>query len=405
MKRVLAVIAALLVAGCSAQAENPAPRPVVATAGGPVRVRLDPAQLARAQITTATAQKRRLGLQVLTGGQVQSAANRTLQVATAVDGLIERVNVQAGDRVQAGQVLAVLKSNDVSQIESELMQQVLELQADRQQAVVQVNLTRSQRDRERKLFDDRIGSRADYEVAQSEYQKALAALTGIDSKRTALITATAERLRLLGALPGEAVRVVGERRVDDRVYIRARRSGIVTERSVNPGELVDADDSKPMFAVADLSEVWLVGQVFEQDIPRVHTGLPVSVRIDSYPGKTFTGRLDYVAAALDPDTRTLAVRATVYNREGRLKPAMFARMTIATGSVQVLSVPAEAVQKSGEIYVAYVPVSGDTFEERPLKLGRTIGNYVEVLAGLKPGEPVVVRGSLQLQGQAQQLAS
>lgn len=378
---------------------------LAATPTGPVRIHFTPEQLRRSRVSTAAVERRSLAQQIQTGGQVQSAANRTLQVATAVDGLVEQVNVQAGDSVRTGQVLAVLKSDQVSQIESELLQNVLGLDADRKQAQVQVDLTRNQLAREQRLFEARVSARADLEVSISENKKALATRESLDSKRHALITATSERLRLLGVPTTEAARIVADHRVDDRLYIRARRDGIITDRSVNPGELVDADDSKPMFAIADLSRVWLVGQVFEQDIPRVHIGLPVNVSLDSYPGRVFRGQLDYVASALDPATRTLSVRATVDNPGGRLKPAMFARMAIATGSTSVLSVPVGAVQKSGEIYVAYVPLGNDNFEERQVTIGRSFGAFIEVLTGLKSGEKVVDQGSLQLQGQAQQLTN
>ncbi len=400
------VLLCLSLSSCATTAEKKQEsQAAVAATPSLIHVHLSAEQLRRAQVSLAGVERRSLAQQVQTGGQVQSAANRTLQVATSVDGLVEQVSVQAGDVVRTGQILAVLKSDPVSQIESELLQKVLELDADQKQAQVQVDLTRNQLAREQRLFDARISPRADLEVSISENKKALATLESLNSKRQALITATSERLRLLGVPATEASRIVSDHRIDDRLYIRARRNGIITDRSVNPGELVDADGSKPMFAIADLSRVWLVGQVFEQDIPRMRIGLPVNVSLDSYPGRVFHGQIDYIASALDPATRTLSVRATVDNPGSQLKPAMFARMAIATGNTSVLSVPVGAVQKSGEVYVAYVPLGNDTFEERQVAIGRSFGTFIEVLSGLKPGEKVVDQGSLQLQGQAQQLTN
>lgn len=163
------------------------------------------------------------------------------------------------------------------------------------------------------------------------------------------------------------------------------------------------DGSKPLFSVADLSRVWLVAQVFEKDIAAVHTGLMATASVDSYPGRVFTGRLDYVAPGLDPATRTLSVRATLNNTDAKLKPLMFARLTLRTNSVSVLAVPAGAVQKSGETYVAYVGRGANTFEERRLVLGRTLDSYVEVKSGLASGEQVVLKGSVELHGRAIQL--
>ena len=122
--------------------------------------------------------------------------------------------------------------------------------------------------------------------------------------------------------------------------------------------------------------------------------------VDSFPGKVFHGKLDYVANQVDSDTRTLAVRAEVTNKQLLLKPKMFARMTIHVGEHNVLTIPKTAVQDGRTDKVVYVPAGPDAFEERKIKLGAESGDYVEVLSGLKSGERVVTKGSFDLRAEA-----
>jgi membrane fusion protein, heavy metal efflux system len=402
MKRSVPILlTCVLITSCSPKTAEVAIKPAQA-AGGSVRIVLTSQERQQVKIALTPVTERVLPLEVQASGQVQSAADRSTQVSAAVPGRVERVNVQLGQRVRAGEVLAVLRSDAVAQIQSDLLQQVLDVESEREQDQVQQNLTKSTFEREKQLLAEKVGTRADFEQAKSEYLKAAAALRGLERKRGALITTASERLRLLGVPASEGERVIRERRIDNAVLVRSPRSGIVAERNINPGEL--SDNSKPLFAIADPEQVWIVAQIFEKDIPLVKIGLPATVRLDSYPGQVFAGRLNYVAPSLDPTTRTLAVRATIDNPNGKLKPQMFARLTLPTGSLRALAVPAAAVQKSGETYVAYLQVGENTYEERRLILGRTLGTFVEVKSGLALGQQVVVAGSVELQGRAIQMA-
>lgn len=390
-----------LIASCAPKSAEVAIKPAQA-AGGQVRIVLTQKERQQVKIALAPVTEQTLPLEVQASGQVQSAADRSTQVSAAVPGRVERVNVQLGQRVSVGEILAVLRSDEVAQIQSDLLQQVLDVESEREQDQVQLNLTKSTFEREKQLLAEKVGTRADFEQAKSEYLKAAAALRGLERKRQALVTTASERLRLLGVPASEGLRVIRERRIDNIILVRSPRSGIVAERNINPGEL--SDNSKPLFAIADPAQVWLVAQIFEKDIPLVKIGLSATVRLDSYPGQVFTGRLNYVAPSLDSSTRTLAVRATIDNPNGKLKPQMFARLTLPTGSLKAMVVPAAAVQKSGETYVAYLQVGENTYEERRLTLGRTLGTFVEVKSGFALGQQVVVAGSVELQGRAIQMA-
>jgi RND family efflux transporter MFP subunit len=206
------------------------------------------------------------------------------------------------------------------------------------------------------------------------------------------------KLRLLGVSDAEIEDVMKTQIVDPMVPVLAPEDGIIVERLVNEGELIDP--SKPLFTIGDFHNVWLKADVFEKDIAKIHIGQPIELQVDSFPDRVFRGKLDYVANQVDADTRTLAVRAVVVNPQELLKPKMFARMKILVGEHTVLTIPKTAVQDAGADKVVYVPSGSDTFEERKVELGAESGDYVEIRSGLKPGERVVINGSFDLRAES-----
>lgn len=174
----------------------------------------------------------------------------------------------------------------------------------------------------------------------------------------------------------------------NRVTFHAPVSGIVLEkRAVQGMRFMPGEE---LYRIADLSSVWVVADVAEQDIGQVMPGAAARVSVDSYPGKPFGGRVDFVYPTLDSATRTVRVRIEIANPQGLLKPAMFAQVALAAGeSNPVLSVPVSAVIDSGIRQVVLVQVAPGRFEPREVKLGSRSDNYVEVLGGIVEGEQVV----------------
>jgi len=362
-------------------------------------VTLSGAQVQNVKISTARVEQKVMPCLVHTGGQVEADANMTTPVNSPEAGRIEEVEVRLGDTIKVGQLLATLRSDDVAQLESDLLKNVLDIEADREQNKVELELGRTNYLRKKTLFEQGVAAKADFEAAVHDYEKAKAALASLESKRTAAITSAAERLRLYGVqAKNEVDRVLSTQTIDNKFEIRAPRAGVLTARDVNHGQLVDT--AKALFVISDLSKVWLVARVFENNIGKIKVGQPVEVAVDSFPGKTFAGKIDYVAPNVDPATRAISVRATVENEHQLLKPQMFARMSIRVGSSPVLVVPQAAIQKTGEVDIAYVPLPENRFEERKLVLGAVVGRYVAIKSGLKRGEDVVVNGSVELNGQA-----
>ncbi|UCV21640.1 efflux RND transporter periplasmic adaptor subunit [Ferribacterium limneticum] len=169
---------------------------------------------------------------------------------------------------------------------------------------------------------------------------------------------------------------------------RAPVAGIVSEKKAvqgmrfMPGEM--------LYQIADLSSVWVLADVFEQDITAVNLGQKAKIRINAYPGEVFEGRIAYVYPTLKAETRTVPVRIELANPKGRLKPAMFAEVEIpVAGAASVVTVPNSAVIDSGNKQVVIVQLAEGRFEPRAVKLGARGGEFVQVLEGVKEGEMVV----------------
>ncbi len=366
------------------------------------------------------ARERELDSDVNVTGEVLANANTQTHVTTPVTGRVVQILVSIGSHIDEGKPLLIIRSTDIQQAESDLLQGQQQVRSDLKQALIQINfdtetaqaqlkLDEKIYQRTKGLYTEKIASMADYQAAETAYIKDQIAVESQTKKRQATIALSEEKmklvtgpaktkLKLLGVSDEEIAEVLKTQTVDPLVPVLSPESGVIVERLVNVGELVDP--SKPLFTIGDFRSVWLKADVFEKDIPKLELGQAIELQVDSFPDKVFHGKLDYVANQIDSDTRTLAVRAEVSNPQGLLKPKMFARMKIIVGLQRVLSIPITAVQDARTAKVVYVPEGDHTFEERKVKLGSQSDQYVEVLEGLKPGEKVVTKGSFDLRAEA-----
>jgi cobalt-zinc-cadmium efflux system membrane fusion protein len=332
---------------------------------------------------------RKLDVSVVVTGEVLANANLQTHVTTPVTGRVTKILVSIGDHIPENKPLLVVRSTDIQQAETDLMQNEQQVRADLQQALVQIDcdmanagasvkLDQKIYQRLKNLFDEKIASQAEFQTAETQLMKDQITLTSLSKKREATVALSKEKmklvlgpaknkLRLLGVSDEEIEQVMKTQVVDPMVPVLATEDGIITERLVNVGEMIDP--SKPLFTIGDFHNVWLKADVFEKDISKVHIGQPIELLIDSFPDRVFHGKLDYVANQVDGDTRTLAVRAEVSNQQGLLKPKMFARMKIMVGQHNVLSIPKTAVQDASTNKVVYVAIGPNTFEERKVDLG------------------------------------
>lgn len=389
----LALSAGCFLSGCTGEKSTPTRE---TTLTGPLRIHLSALQEKNIGLETGTVSPVALINRVECNGQIQAADPSKVQVFSPAPGRIARLSVSLGQFVRQNQLLALIKSDEVGQLESELLQQILENEAELRQAAAQLELSKAAYAREQELLKEEVSSRADFEAARAQYKKDLATLSSLRIKNAAGIQSFRERLSLYGVGDRAATQVIRSRRIFPYLSITAPHSGIVTERNANPGELLDT--SKTLLTISDLSQVWVVGDVYEKDIAKVGIGQPIMVKVDSLPNQTFAGQVDFISNLLDPQTRTLLVRGVMANPGLILKPNMFARMSVEVGRYTVLAVPQAAVQTIGDTRIAYVEVAPNTFEERRIVAGRQNERYMEIRQGLTEGETIAMSGTVGLKG-------
>jgi len=416
----IALIAAVvpLLSGCHAGEAVSATRPILAQPADAKASYIaipDDAQWQQS-LATAVAKSQVLQKLVHATGQMQPDADNVARVNAPMKGKVDCVDVVVGQRVNAHQSLLSLSSNDLTALQSDYLQKeadidsdlnrdLVDLDCELKQAEAQITLLQKQYDRAKLLFEEKIGSQSQLEATQTELQKQVVTKQALQEKRQRSIKAAAlkkelarksmtEQLQLLGMPSGVVLHVCSAHGLEPTVPIQTPESGVVLERSVNPGEIVDS--GKQLFLVDDLDTLWLVADIFEQDVDKVKAGQEVFFTVDSRPHQVYKAKLDFVSGAIDPETRTLAVRATIKNVDHDLKPKMFARMNISVGQEQALAVPKDSVQELGARKVVYIPRDHGQYEERQVQVGEESGDMVEVLSGLQEGDKVVSNGSFML---------
>jgi RND family efflux transporter MFP subunit len=215
------------------------------------------------------------------------------------------------------------------------------------------------------------------------------------------VAAARQRLLLLGLTSEQAGALQDASHVVSEVTVTAPSEGLITARTVNPGQVVAA--GQDLFVVTDLSTVWIIGDLYEKDFGSVRVGSEATVTVPAAPRDARRGRVTYIDPRVDPSTRTAKVRVEVPNRKGDLRLGMYVSVSFQTGAgEQRTLVPKSAVQMLGERAVVYVPAAADEhrFVERPVRLGAPAGDLVQVLEGVKPGERVVTEGSFLLRAEA-----
>ena len=191
-----------------------------------------------------------------------------------------------------------------------------------------------------------------------------------------------------------------ESRVGQYVTLRSAASGVVIEKLAIQGERFMPGEV--LYQIADLSKVWMLADVFEQDLAMVHRGQSATIRVDTYPDKVFNGEVTFVYPTVNPETRTAKVRIELPNAQGLLKPAMYGRVELASfhSKDKVLAVPDSAVLDTGTRRLVLVERGEGRFEPRTVKLGMHADGYTEVLGGLTAGEAVVVSANFLIDAES-----
>ena len=300
-------------------------------------------------------------------GKVQADPTKVFRIFPPASGRILELKVKPGDRVQRGQTLAVIDSSDAATARSDFAK-----------AQVEAQRAASAADREKILFDHGAAAEKDYVDARALSDTAVAELAR-----------ARQRLEILNLSPSAST---------DSVSLLSPAGGVVLNVSAAPGELSRSlETADPLVTIADLSTVWIVGDVYEKDITKIERGKQATVTCDAYPGQQWTGRVDSLFGAIDPATRTLKVRVTLHNGDQRLKPEMFAAIHLRVGAHKAIVVPATAIIHEGQNTAVFVESRGKP-EQRNVTTGQSIDGKVEIVSGLQPGQQVAADGAELLTG-------
>src|SRR5207245_5207056 len=214
------------------------------------------------------------------------------------------------------------------------------------------------------------------------------------SSQTAL-EASRNKLKIFGFNEEDIDNFRQKGAINPEITIFAPIAGTVVQRKIGPGQYVNAGASDPVYVIGDLSTVWMTAFVRETDAASVSVGQDVTFNVLALPGRPLSAQLNYVATAIDPATRRLLVRATIDNKDGMLKPEMFANVTIYSASDHpAVGVPKQALIYEGDQVRIWVAHPDKTIELRQIKRGLPNGDLVEVVGNLKPREQTVTKGSL-----------
>ncbi|MFI5372217.1 MAG: efflux RND transporter periplasmic adaptor subunit [Candidatus Eisenbacteria bacterium] len=208
----------------------------------------------------------------------------------------------------------------------------------------------------------------------------------------------AERLRLLGVPDDEIHRLEHEGKASTQLVLRSPVTGTVLERGVTEGQYVGADT--PLLTVADLTRVWVMADLYEMDMTRVHVGDLARFTTDAMPGRVFAGRVQFVYPTVSNETRTLKTRLVLENPDGVLRPGMYGRVSVSARGARMLTVPSEAVVNAGEHAYVFLAHAGGRFEPRMVWTGMPEGDRVQILKGVAEGDTVVSSASFLIDSES-----
>jgi len=353
-------IAALIFSGCGEKKGDPA-------AEAPPAAKVEHAEDVNVlqvdhpeQFPLTTAQQYVSSSQLVVTGSISPDVSRTVPVISIATGRVVEIRARLGDTVQKGQLLLRVQSADIAGAF-----------ADYRKAIADEQLSHTQLERAQLLYGKGAISLNDLQVAQDTEDKAK-----VDVENTR------DKLRVLGGSPEHPAAAV--------VDIRAPISGVITDQQVTAAAGVAGLTFPNPFTISDLSTVWILCDVYENDLPNVHVGETADVRLTSYPDKVFAGRISNVGPVLDPNLRTAKVRIEVHN-PGLMRIGMFVSATFHGQKKETrVQIPASAILHAQDRDWVYVPSSGNKFRRLEVKAGTGLPNNMqEIISGIQPGQQVV----------------
>lgn len=366
----------------------PAPRSVTfdespsqPTMSGDQRLTLSAEQLQRAglKIETVGESPSTEATSQMTTGIVQANTYKETPVVSLVGGIVRSVNGELGQNLKRGQQVAVVFSNELADTQSKYLTALAALDEHHHHHM-----------RTEKLVEIGAASRQDLEMANSALREAESNVANLKQK-----------LLLLGLSTDRVNALKSTSQVSSEVTVPSPSTGTITSRSVNPGEAIEAN--KELMRITDLSSIWVVGQVYEKDLAQIHVGSGANITSETYPNRTFRGRVSYVDPKIDQATRTAQVRIELANPGQMFKIGMYVNVGFATlGAAEktMPTLPKDAVQTIGNQQSVFVATEKpDEFILRPVRVGLESNGFYPVMEGLNVGDRIVTQGSFLLRAE------
>lgn len=309
-------------------------------------------------------------------GSIDFNQDMAAQVFPPYQGRIVKLFARVGDNVSRGQILFSIESPDLIQAESNLIA-----------AAGVLDLTTRALERARQLYELQGIAEKDLQQAVSDQQSAEGALN-----------AGRDAVSVFGKSRSDIERLIRTRTIDPDLVVPSPITGRVTARTAAPGDFVQPGNVPAPYAVADISRVWMNAGVAESDMPKVHEGQPVRVRVGAFPERVFEGQISIVGATVDPQLHRGLVRAEIADPNHELLPGMLATFVIVTGPPQLAAaVPLEGVVREGNgAQTVWVTTDRHRFNKRVVKIGLQSEGYDQIIEGVRTGEQVVTKGALFL---------
>ena len=367
------------------QAENPSEHKE--EVAGLVRIPVDAQKSSGLEIQQAAMRPIETSLQVT--GTVAPDQTRIAHIRPLARGVVEEVFARLGDRVKEGDSLISYDNIELGMAIGEY----LSARADLRSSQTDLEVKETILARSREMLEVGAVARTTHDIREAEFRDAEAQVNSARAREAKF----EEQLHRFGRTDEDLLKLgqgdeEGYHRTASHSVLRAPSSGIVTAYDVAVGETVDP--SSELLTLTDISTVWVLADVYEENLGAVRMGKEVSIRVASYPGEVFRGRITYISDLVEPKTRTAQVRCVVSNPTSRLKLDMFATVEIPTEqTADLLAIPTVAIQRIDDRPVVFVKRSETDFEQREVVPGTEAGGWIEIRRGLKPGESVITTGS------------
>lgn len=343
-------IVSLSVTSCKKEIENPQTNTSFALSDNMLKT-----------TTTATAQTQNVTNELSFYGKITADNNKMIDVYPLVGGNVIKVNVELGDYVKKGQVLATIKSTDIADFEKQSLDAKSDL------LVAKNNLKVAQ-----ELFDGKLNSESDVLQAKSEVNKAQSQLSKIQ-----------ETYKIYNIKAGSIYEVT------------APISGFIIQKSINQDMLLRSDRSENIFDIAEISEVWAMANINEIDINKVKLGIDADVTTLSYPDKVFKGKVDKIFNVIDPETKAMQARIKLQNPGYLLKPDMNANIKLSIKEDKsMIAIPSEAIVFDKSKNFVMIFKDRHNIETREVEVYRVVGKTTYITSGLKENEKVITNNQL-----------